>query len=747
MGNDYMTLQRNAIKSIFDEKEEFLVIGLTGKIASGCTTVSKLIQKNMVEKRLFRQTPGISGFYSDYERECRIIQRFYKHHELKFHVIKVRDIILSFIFEDEDTWKRFMDDIKRFSAEDFSDEKFEEDYLSKVKAKIKDLGLEEKLLTNFKVQTDKLNITKIIEMNHRVFRKQTRALNKNTVGEEAKSQYFQDLLPLFGECLHSTQSLEKVYTELFQAYGNELRFMRTLNPSHNSIPLFDEYFNNSENQKGKKPKVNSDINPIFTLSIRINEVIKAIRPSEDGQKKYKIAVVIDSMKNIHESNYLKNRYSAYYLFSVSREEGERLHKLRKKKSFYSDDDIFALDCNERPNETRKKLKLFCRLFLELLAEDQEKSVKNESVMKHLETIISDDFSPLLETIKNRRYLSTETISLEKNFEEYTINVQENHIKLINENPLWKSMPPDLFRYFIKALRDPVRIFAYCAGLHQIFLQDVETCIQNADIFLKNEQDTPEKPKLNQAIVRYLSLMIHPGLVVPTPVERCMQIAFTAKVNSGCISRQVGAVVTDKDYNILSLGWNDVPLGQIPCIRRNLIDVSYSIDPIAYSDYEKDPSLPFYMHLQELAVDCERVPKILEGLPYCYCFKDFQEEITGEKNAMDSRAMHGEEKALLLCDQQHVKGGFLFTTSSPCVMCAKNAKEHEISKIYYIEPYPGISQSHVCNSGDSHNRAEYILFEGAIGRAYTQLYTPVIPLKDELNLRRVNDLLCIQDQQI
>ena len=70
------------------------------------------------------------------------------------------------------------------------------------------------------------------------------------------------------------------------------------------------------------------------------------------------------------------------------------------------------------------------------------------------------------------------------------------------------------------------------------------------------------------------------------------------------------------------------------------------------------------------------------------------------------------------------------------MCAKNAKEHQIKKIYYIEPYPGISQSHVCNSGSPDNRAQYELFEGAIGRAYTQLYTPIIPYKDELEMRGV-----------
>jgi len=33
----------------------------------------------------------------------------------------------------------------------------------------------------------------------------------------------------------------------------------------------------------------------------------------------------------------------------------------------------------------------------------------------------------------------------------------------------------------------------------------------------------------------------------------MQLAYTAKYNSGCISRQVGAAVTDESYSIKAIG--------------------------------------------------------------------------------------------------------------------------------------------------------------------------------------------------
>lgn len=296
----------------------------------------------------------------------------------------------------------------------------------------------------------------------------------------------------------------------------------------------------------------------------------------------------------------------------------------------------------------------------------------------------------------------------------------------------QGISPALCNYYLSVLADPLRAFLYKTKLYPFFLQDVEYCIQNADVFLtNNEDDSGPKRRLKLNVIRYISLMMHPGLVPPTPVERCMQLAYTAKVNSGCISRQTGAVVTDSEYNIISLGWNDVPYGQTPCVYRSFAALQKQGDLGAFSDYEWQSDSPFYIKLRQY---CFPDPDILHGLPSSFCFKTLNEKVTGEKNPMSARAMHGEEKALLQGRTPKIKGGCLFTTSSPCEMCAKNAKEHQISKIYYIEPYPGISQRHVCNSGDPNNRAQYILFEGAIGRAYTQLYTPILPYKDELSLR-------------
>lgn len=133
------------------------------------------------------------------------------------------------------------------------------------------------------------------------------------------------------------------------------------------------------------------------------------------------------------------------------------------------------------------------------------------------------------------------------------------------------------------------------------------------------------PYLTYNVVKYVSLIMHPGLVPPTDVERCMQVAFNVKVNSGCISRQVGAVVTDKDYNILSLGWNDIHSnGKIPCIYRSIENLQYNtrekkdhsaISIQNYSDFELDYKRNFNKEMQKYKInDNEECKKILCGVP-------------------------------------------------------------------------------------------------------------------------------------
>lgn len=229
-------------------------------------------------------------------------------------------------------------------------------------------------------------------------------------------------------------------------------------------------------------------------------------------------------------------------------------------------------------------------------------------------------------------------------------------------------------------------------------------------------------------------MKHPGLITPTSVERCMQIAYNAKLNSGCLSRQVGAVITDSNYSIKAVGWNSVAEGQVPCNLRNAENFLINKDESSFSTYEIEDK-EFGNHMSQKygsKVKCNA----LAGRLCSYCFKDEYEEITHQKNQVHTRSLHAEENAFLQIVKyggEGIKGGKLFTSASSCVLCSKKAFQLGIKDIYYIDPYPDIATTHILSFGkDKTLCPKCHLFYGAIGRAYTCLYTQRIAIKDELS---------------
>ena len=273
------------------------------------------------------------------------------------------------------------------------------------------------------------------------------------------------------------------------------------------------------------------------------------------------------------------------------------------------------------------------------------------------------------------------------------------------------------------------------GKEFFYSQNIAKCIQLSDIHINNPQEgTDNFSTLKKQLAWYISLIMHPGIVTPTKEERCMQLAVTAKLNSGCMSRQVGAIVTDENFSVKGISWNSTAEGQPPCIVRSVEHLLNHDDPDAYSDYEKNNE-KFRKLLKEKyanKLDDEEFKGKLSGRNVTYCFKDIQNELEDEKNQVHTRSLHAEENAFLQIAKyggQGIKNGILFTTASPCELCSKKAFQLGISQVFYIDPYPGISEDHILSIGKK--RPKLTLFHGAIGRAYNQLYEPILPFKDEL----------------
>jgi len=265
------------------------------------------------------------------------------------------------------------------------------------------------------------------------------------------------------------------------------------------------------------------------------------------------------------------------------------------------------------------------------------------------------------------------------------------------------------------------------------VQDIPSCLQRADLYVSNPETVSrvnQYQSLANQLIKFVALIRRPGIITPSPIERCMQMAYTAKLNSGCISRQVGAVVTDEGFSLRSVGWNDAPFGHVPCNLRNRDDLLGGRDSSAYSEFEKT-SEPYLAAFRQRSL--KFVPIVSGGRNNSFCFKTEYNAFTGERNQVHTRSLHAEENAFLQISKYGlgaIEGGNLFTTASPCELCAKKAYQLGIVGIYYIDPYPGIAVGHILRGGS--NNPKMILFSGAIGRAFHRLYTPIVAYKDELN---------------
>ena len=294
-------------------------------------------------------------------------------------------------------------------------------------------------------------------------------------------------------------------------------------------------------------------------------------------------------------------------------------------------------------------------------------------------------------------------------------------------------------------------------------QDIAACIQKSDIHLNSslldvsddlvkkigeddlvkEKENPDFICLYKHLVQYISLILHPGIITPTPQERCMQIAYNAKYNSGCISRQVGAVITDEYFSVKGIGWNNTPEGQVPCLLRNIEDLvdSWGNEDKFYnstfSEYERtDANFKNTVKEHYDALLEQHHENFHDGYCLSYCFKNIQNCISEGKNQVHTRSLHAEENAFLQISKyggQGIFNGYLFTTASPCELCSKKAYQLGIKKIYYIDPYPGIAKNHILKGAE--DNPEIILFTGAIGEAFHKLYEPFMAFKDELTIAK------------
>ena len=594
----------NVIDNIYKQRSGFVIIGLTGRTGSGCSTIANYLQQKSFEE-FNAPEPNKGGKLSNEDRKYKITYTYLKENWQNFITINVSDIITFFVLQH--TFKEFRS---------FFSSKKEEVFDSDFKKKYEELHLIAlKVMEYLKQKRSRFNIDNILSNYKKELKElqidlneKRKEITKRTKAEKSLVNKF-----LFTQLNKFTEDLkqilqnnkcQKTYYE-FQIWGDNIRIYGKAIPS-------------------EKEKINKIFTP-SKLAEEINLIIKFIR--DYFPNKEKTCIVIDALRNPYEVLFFRERYSAFYLMSINTEEIDRKNRLTK-----------------------------LGLTIEEINKLDKKEYKDRGI--------------LLEAFGN---------------------------------------------------------------------QNLQRCIELSDIHVHNPNHKgKDNHYLKRQLVHYLSLMIHPGLVPPTQIERSMQFAYTAKLNSGCLSRQVGAAITDDSYVLKSVGWNTTPQGQTPCILRNFFDLIKSNDQDTFSTYEltnkefRNSVKYVYDKYESRNSDKMSVKEQLKGRNLSYCFKDLKNLTDKEKNQVHTRSLHAEENAFLQISKYggvRLKGGKLFTTASPCELCAKKAYQIGIKEIYYIDPYPGISLTHILDNGI--NKPEMILFKGAIGRAYYHLYHPILSYKDEI----------------
>jgi deoxycytidylate deaminase len=217
-------------------------------------------------------------------------------------------------------------------------------------------------------------------------------------------------------------------------------------------------------------------------------------------------------------------------------------------------------------------------------------------------------------------------------------------------------------------------------------QTVSETFPQCDFFLRMDSNT--ESQLRSRVERFLHLILGTQVITPTRAETAMYAAASAAGNSACLSRQVGASVTDSEGEVLALGWNDVPKAFGDLYVTDLVtDPNGDRDHRCwnhggkcYNDEEKNLLAE---HVVDALGDLVPAEKRTQAVSQVISNKKLKGLIEF------SRSIHAEMHALLSALRQkgdRVRGGRLYVTTYPCHSCARHIVAAGIREVIYIEPY-------------------------------------------------------------
>lgn len=261
-----------------------------------------------------------------------------------------------------------------------------------------------------------------------------------------------------------------------------------------------------------------------------------------------------------------------------------------------------------------------------------------------------------------------------------------------------------------------------------FGQTVGDTFPQSDFFLR--MGTGSHTSLAIKVERYLDLILAAKIVTPTREESAMYAAASASSGSACLSRQVGAAVTDRQGEVLAVGWNDVPKA-----FGGLYHTDRENDPQGEKDlrcYNINGGKCFNDEEKSLLADA-LVESLGPGIVAADKAEDARRNILKDRKLQGliefSRAIHAEMHALINAMKTgggRVDGGSIFVTTYPCHGCARHIIASGISNVYYIEPYRKSLATKLHGDAITENESDKSLvrllpFEGVAPSRYLSIF--------------------------
>lgn len=260
-------------------------------------------------------------------------------------------------------------------------------------------------------------------------------------------------------------------------------------------------------------------------------------------------------------------------------------------------------------------------------------------------------------------------------------------------------------------------------------QQVALCVDEADYLIRNDNEPMVQSR--NAIMKLLEGKLKDPIDLfsgkyrtPTEKEAYMSIAYAASLRSHCFKRQVGAVIIDKNGEVLSIGFNENPEPLKPCHEQ-------------FGDCFREIYTEQIMETFKVCPLCKK--ELKEGLEYPYrcphCKRSIYHEIVRDRALGRCTALHAEEKAIMNAHYIDLAGCTLYVTTFPCFTCAQKILDAGIETICYVESYPDVDSIKLFETAKKEGRDIMIdKFEGVKARAYFKLFATWRREKEEEMLK-------------